>query len=198
MVGPLRYSERAIMATEVSRHLFTVHDYHRMVEAGILHEDDRVELIRGEILAMSPIGPPHNGSVLRANNLLMRIVNDRALVSAQGAVRLDQYSEPQPDIVLLRPRDDFYTHQHPQPADILLIVEIADSSLDFDRQIKAGLYAETGVVEYWVSDIPDRCIWTYADARGGTYQTVRQYGAGDVLVPRLLPECDIPLNILLP
>ena len=186
------------MATEVSRHLFTVHDYHRMVEAGILHEDDRVELIRGEILAMSPIGPPHNGSVIRATNGLIPIVKDHALVSAQGAVRLDQYSEPQPDIVLLRARDDFYTKQHPQPGDILLIVEIADSSLDFDRQIKAGLYAETGVVEYWVSDIPHRCVWAYTDARANTYQTVRQYEAGDVILPTLLPECRILVDVLLP
>ena len=186
------------MATEVSRHLFTVHDYHRMVETGILREDDRVELIRGEILAMTPIGPPHNGSVIRATNMLIPIVKDHALVSAQGAVRLDPYSEPQPDMVLLRPRDDFYTHRHPQPGDILLIVEIADSSLDFDRQIKAGLYAETGVVEYWVSDIPNRRVWVYTDARGGTYQTVRQYATGDVIVPRVLPECQIPVDILLP
>jgi Uma2 family endonuclease len=158
MVGPLRYSEGATMATEVSRHLFTVHAYHKMVEAGILHEDDRVELIRGEILAMTPIGPPHNGSVIRATNVLLPIVKDHALVSAQGAVRLDQYSEPQPDIVLLRPRDDFYTLRHPQPTDILLIVEIADSSLDFDRQIKAGLYAEMyGNMELAISSFPDRC-----------------------------------------
>lgn len=198
MVGTLRYPEGSFIPTQVLRHLFTVHDYHRMVDAGILREDDRVELIRGEILAMSPIGPPHNGSVIRATNVLMPIVKDHALVSAQGAVRLDQYSEPQPDIVLLRPRDDFYTKQHPQPGDTLLIVEIADSSLDFDRQIKAGLYAETGVVEYWVSDIPHRCVWAYTDARANTYQTVLQYVTGDIILPTLLPECRIPVDVLLP
>src|SRR5437879_6768079 len=101
------------MAIEISKRLFTVHDYHRMVDAGILSEDDRVELIRGEIIAMSPIGPPHNGTVIQASNDLFRVVGDRALVGVQGSVRLDMFDEPQPDIFLLRLRDVPYTKQHP-------------------------------------------------------------------------------------
>src|SRR5438552_13365710 len=100
MAKPLRYSGSAPMATEISKYLFTVHDYHRMVDAGILREDDRVELIRGEVIAMSPIRPPHNGTLIRANNLLLPLVNKWAVLSVQGAVRLDLFSEPQPDIVL--------------------------------------------------------------------------------------------------
>src|SRR5207244_11195586 len=94
------------MATEISKRLFTVHDYHRMVDAGILSEDDRVELIHGEILAMSPIGPRHNAAILRANQSLVRIVGDRTLVGVQGSVRLDEYDEPQPGRYRLRPKDD--------------------------------------------------------------------------------------------
>src|SRR5437764_916103 len=109
------------MATEISKRLFTVDDYQRMAEAGILSEDDRVELIHGEVLAMSPIGPPHNGAVLRASNGLFSIVQNRAIVGVQGSVVLGEYDQPQPDICLLRPKDDFYTTRHANSGDILLI-----------------------------------------------------------------------------
>src|SRR6266571_2573504 len=107
MVRYLHYSGGALMATEISKRLFTVHDYHRMVEAGILFEDDRVELIRGEVIAMSPIGPRHNAAVLRGNGALVRIVGDRAIVGVQGSVRLDQYDEPQPDLYFAAPQRRF-------------------------------------------------------------------------------------------
>src|SRR5438034_10314056 len=128
------------MAIEISRRLFTVHDYHRMVDAGILSEDDRVELIHGEILAMSPIGPRHNAAILRANQSLVRIAGDRALVGVQGSIRLDEYDEPQADLYLLRPKDDFYASGHAGPADILLIIEVAASSLEYDLCITMYLY----------------------------------------------------------
>ena len=169
-----------------------------MVDAGILFEDDRVELIRGEILLMSPIGPPHNGTVIRANNRLVPIVGNRALVGVQGAIRLDDWDEPQPDIFLLRPRDDFYTKAHPGPPDIFLIIEIADSSLDYDRTVKASLYGETGVPEYWVADITNDCVWTYSGIQERHYQVIRQCRRGDSIVPQLLPDCQIPVDILLP
>src|SRR3989475_11276825 len=146
------------MATEISKRLFTVHEYHRMVEAGILFEGDRVELIRGEILAMSPIGPRHSAAVLRANQALVRIVGDRAIVGVQGSVRLDDYDEPQPDLYLLRPKDDFYASGHAGPSDIFLIIEVADSSLEYDQTVKKDLYAETGVPEYWISNVHHRVL----------------------------------------
>src|SRR6266850_8391663 len=104
------------MSTEIPKRLFTVHDYHRMVDAGILREKDRVELIYGEVLAMSPIGPHHGASVDRANRFMMNAVGDKAIVRIQGSVRLDEYSEPQPDVVLLRPKEDFYYSAHPGPS----------------------------------------------------------------------------------
>ncbi len=169
-----------------------------MVDAGILSEDDRVELIRGEILLMSPIGPPHHGTVIRANNRLVPIVGDRVLVAVQGAIRLDDWDEPQPDLFLLRPRDDFYTKSHPGPSDIFLIIEIADSSLDYDRTDKASLYAETGVHEYWVADITHDCVWAYSEIQERHYQTIRQFRRDESIVPQLLPDCSIPVDILLP
>lgn len=186
------------MGTEISKRLFTVEDYHRMVEAGILSEDDRVELIHGEVVAMSPVGAPHNGAVIRALNALFPIVAKHALVSAQGAVRLDQYDEPQPDIVLLRPKADCYTTQHPGATDILLIIEVADSSLEYDRTVKVGLYAGTGILEYWVADIPNECVWAYSDLHDNSYRTTRQFRLGESITPHLLAECRIPVDILLP
>src|SRR5262245_41877610 len=186
------------MATEVSRRLFTVHDYHRMVEAGILSEDDRVELIRGEILAMSPIGPRHSAAVLRATQSLVRIAGDRAIVGVQGSIRLDEYDEPQPDLYLLRPKDDFYASGHAGPSDIFLIIEVADSSLKFDQTTKRDLYAETGVPEYWISDLRHDCVIAYTELREKHYSTVREFPRGSVLTPKLLPECRIPVDVLLP
>src|SRR5262245_35541904 len=168
----LRYSGCEYMATEISKRLFTVFDYHKMADAGILGEDDRVELIRGEIVQMSPINPPHNGTSHRATQALVRIVGDLAIVGVQGSIRLDLYSEPQPDLYLLKPREDFYTTRHASPPDILLIIEVANSSLEYDRTTKMELYAETGVPEYWISDIQSDCVITCSNLDGSTYRTV--------------------------
>src|SRR5207302_7430812 len=151
------------MAREISKRLFTVHEYHRMVDAGILREGDRVELIHGEVITMSPISPRHNAAILRANHSLMRIVGDRALVGVQGSIRLDEYDEPQPDLYLLRPKDDFYASGHAGPADIFLIIEVADSSLDYDSTIKMNLNAETGVSEYWIANVRDDCLIAHSN-----------------------------------
>ena len=186
------------MATEISKRLFTVHEYHRMVDAGILSESDRVELIRGEIIRMSPPGPPHNGTILRASHYLFGIVGDRALVGIQGSIRLDLYSEPQPDIYLLRPREDFYTSRHAGPADIFLIIEVSDSRLRFDKTIKLELYAETGIPEYWIADLEHDCVITHSDLREGSYHMAREFKRGSTITPQLLPEFRIPVEMLLP
>jgi Uma2 family endonuclease len=186
------------MATEISKRLFTVEDYYRMADAGILLPKDRVELIRGEVIAMSPIGRLHGAAVVRASNALFALVRGHALVSVQGAVRLDQYNEPQPDIVLLRLKDDFYASGHAGPNDILLIIEVADSSFPYDRNIKGPLYAETGVVEYWIADIQNDCVWAYSDIQDNAYGVTRQFRRGDSIEPKLLTGCPIPVDVLLP
>jgi Uma2 family endonuclease len=186
------------MAVQLSRRRFTVHEYHRMVDAGILCEDDRVELVHGEVLVMSPIGPRHNASILKASHHLWRIVGDRAFVGIQGSVRLDEYDEPQPDIYLLRPKEDFYASGHATPADILLIVEVADSSLEYDQQIKQLLYAETGVPEYWIVDIRAECLIAHSNLSDGLYLRTETLARNATIIPRLLPDCSIPVDILLP
>src|SRR5262245_60762383 len=124
------------MAIAPIRHLFTVADYHRMVEAGILDEDDRVELIEGEIVDMAPIGRKHQARVDHLVELFVQRVAGRAIVRSQGSIRLNERSEPEPDVVLLRWREDYYADADAGPADVLLVVEVADSSLVHDRDVK--------------------------------------------------------------
>jgi Uma2 family endonuclease len=185
------------MSSEVERRLFTVDDYHRMGEAGILLEDDRVELIRGEILTMSPIGNPHNAAIDRATRALVRLTGDHAIVRVQGSIRLDEYSEPQPDIILLKPRDDFYASTGAGPGDVFLIVEVADSSLEYDRRLKSALYAEKGVTEYWVVDLNRERVLAHSDPKDNSYRVVRQLQRGESIAPLLLPDCRIPVEDLL-
>jgi Uma2 family endonuclease len=194
----LRYSCGEIMSANPTKKLFNVYEYHQMEDAGILSERERLELIYGEILIKAVAGPPHNASVARVNREMGRIVGDRAIVFIQSSVRLNDWNEPEPDVVLLHPKEDFYASKHPGPDDIFLVVEVADSSLKFDLGTKARLYAETGVVEYWIVDIPNDCLFAYSDIHEGTYRTIRQLRRGDTIAPILLPECTIAIDSLLP
>lgn len=185
------------MPVEITRRLFDVDEYHRMAQAGILSEDDRVELIDGEVVAMTPIGPRHGASVDRANRSLTMALGDRAIVRVQGSVRLDRFREPQPDLVLLRPQPDFYASRLPGPSDILLIIEIAESSLGYDRDVKARIYAQSAVQEYWLVDLDDRSVSCYSESRGGTYEKLRQCRSGQSIAPEALPQCVIAVDALL-
>ena len=152
------------------RRPFTVGEYYRMAEAAILTEEDRVELIAGQIVAMSPIGSRHAACVDRLNGLLHRQPGSAFIVRVQSPIALDAYSEPEPDLVLLRPRADFYAEAHPSAADVLLAVEVADTSADYDREVKLPLYAQAGLPEVWVIDLQKGCIEVYARPQGGAYQ----------------------------
>ncbi len=185
------------MPAEITKRLFDVDDFHRMAQAGILLEDDRVELIDGEVVAMTPIGPRHNAAVNRATRTLVTTVGDRAIVQVQGSVRLDRFQEPRPDLVLLRPQPDFYASRLPGASDILLVIEIAESSLDYDREVKARVYGQSGVQEYWMVDLNDRSVSCCRDSMGGVYRRIRQYRAGESVAPEALPECSISVDALL-
>ena len=184
------------MATLIKKR-FTADEYHRMGQVGILSEDDRVELIDGEIVAMTPIGPRHAACVSRANRALVQAVGDDAIVQPQGSVRLDLYHEPEPDLMLLRPRADFYSTRHPGPSDVLVVIEIADSSIEYDRDVKARVYAESGVAEYWLSDLNANVVWRYLSPAGGAYQVVEPCRRGQSIAPQQLPACVIAVDVLL-
>lgn len=179
------------MAVEVQRRRFTADEYQAMGQAGILRREDHVELIDGEILTMSPIGLAHIGNVNRLNQFLTRLVGDQALVQVQLPVRLDPYSEPQPDLTLLRPRPDFYGTAMAVPADVLLVIEVAQSSLAFDRGVKAQLYARRGVPEYWIVDLNGGVVIRHTDPIDGRYRTVTVVPPDTPFAPQLLPSCTL-------
>ena len=138
----------------ITRHRLNVEQYHRMSEAGVFEPDARVELIEGEIIDMAPIGSRHFSAVSRLNRMLVEATGSRAVVSIQQSLRLDRFTEPEPDIAVLKPRDDFYAEALPTGADALLVIEVADSTIAFDLRTKARLYATHGVLTYWVVDLP--------------------------------------------
>jgi len=153
------------------RHRLTATEYRRMGEVGILRADARVELIEGEIIDMTPTGSRHAGVVRHIARLFERAIGDSAVVSIQSPVSLSDRSEPEPDIALLSPRTDFYKSAHPRPADVLLIVEVADASLRYDRQVKVPLYARHGVTEVWIVDLERNVLTQYRDPEGERYRT---------------------------
>jgi Uma2 family endonuclease len=170
--------ERRDVSVQVAKRWFTVAQYNRMGEAGILTEDDRVELVEGEIIEMSPIGRRHAACVGRLTNLLGRLLTDRAIVWVQNPIVLDDYSEPQPDVALLRRRDDFYEQSLPTPGDVLLIVEVSDTTLEYDRQLKVPLYARAGVAEVWIVNLIEEKVEIYSGPASGAYHSTKQAGRG--------------------
>jgi Uma2 family endonuclease len=171
-------------------HRLTVIQYERMIDVGILKENDRVELIRGEIVARMPIGDRHIASVDRLNRLFTRSTDD-AIVSIQNPIRLKD-SEPEPDVVLKKPRKDFYGK--PQPEDILLVIEVSDDSLEADREVKAPLYAENRIGEYWIVNLVDHRLEVFRDPQpDGTYAKTSTLQPGDSITLVALPE--VTLNV---
>lgn len=185
------------MASEPTTRRFTVEEYYRMAEAGILAEDDRVELLDGEIVQISPIGPRHAGTVARLQRTLERRVGERAIVWVQNPIRLSATSEPQPDACLLRPRRDYFTRRHPRPEDVLLVIEVADASLRYDREVKLPAYARAGIPEVWLLDLAGERLGLFRDPIQGGYRSTREYARGDDVVCDALPGLWIPLDEIL-
>ncbi len=184
------------MTGQVVRRHFTVTQYERMAEAGILTEDDRVELIEGEITEMSPIGSHHAGCINRLIALLTGSMGPTAILTVQNPLRLADDSEPQPDVMVLRARADFYTASHPTPADVLLLLEVADSSIDYDRGVKLPLYAQAAIAEYWLINLIDQTVEAYTQPIATGYQAVVRAGRGDSLRATLLPDLNLPVDRL--
>jgi Uma2 family endonuclease len=174
------------LLVERARRLFTIEEYHRMAETGILRSEDRVELINGEILEMSPIDSRHASCVNNLNRALVLGLGTRAVVSPQNPVQIPLYSEPEPDLAVLRPR--FYETSAPTTEDVLLLVEVAETSLGFDRTVKLALYARAGIREYWLADAATETVAVCRQPAGETYEDVRVVGIDGTLSPLAFPD----------
>src|SRR5262245_1271212 len=186
------------MAVALQKRRFTADEFLRMAQVGILCEDDRLELIDGEVVEMSPIGLAHLAAVSSANRALVMATGVTAIVQPPGAMRLDLYHEPEPDLALLKPRADFYVSRRPGPADVLLVIEVADSSLDYDRDVKAPLYARAGIPEYWLGDLNAGVVERYLSPDRGAYRRVEQLRPGQSVAPQLLPACVVAVDVFFP
>ncbi|MEX0866063.1 MAG: Uma2 family endonuclease [Pirellulales bacterium] len=182
------------MVVQVPRWQFTVADFARMAEAGIFGQDDRVELIDGEVRAMSPIGPRHAAIVKRLNAMLSRQVAGLAIVSVKDPIQLSDFSEPQPDIAVLSMRDDYYAHSHPLPADVLLLVEVAEKSLEYDREEKVPRYASAGIPEVWLIDVQRETITHYSEPAGNGYRQEQLLRRHDQIASTMLGSLRLALE----
>jgi Uma2 family endonuclease len=186
------------MAVPLKRRRFTLDEYHRMGEVGILHEDSRVELIEGEIIEMAPIGSRHAATVARIHAFFAARLGDRATVWSQNPVILPRHeSEPQPDLMLLERRADFYASALPEPADVRLLIEVADSSLAYDRHTKVPLYARAGIAEVWILDVDHRRAEIHRGPGGRGYRAIRTVGADEGFAPVAFPDVVVRLTDLL-
>jgi Uma2 family endonuclease len=172
--------------------------YQKMVETGVLTQYDRVELIDGDMLNMAPIGLNHSAVTDRLTKLLVLSAGDSAIVSPGRSLKLGEYSVPQPDLMLLKLREDFYAAQIPVAPDVLLLVEVSDSSLAYDQGIKRALYARHGVEEYWVVDLQGERVFVYGEPAGEGYARVVECTRVDIVSPRAVPAVQIQVGTLFP
>ena len=185
------------MSLPLPKRRFTVDEYLRMAELGILSAGERLELIEGEIIQMAAMGSPHAACVSRLTQLLTRGVGDRALVRVQCPIHLSDLSAPEPDLALVRPREDHYASAHPGADDVLLLIEVGETTVEFDRGAKAALYARAGIAEYWLVDLPASAIDVFREPGTEGYRDVRRYRAGDLLRPAALPALDVLVEAVL-
>jgi Uma2 family endonuclease len=185
------------MSVQLQKHFFTVDEYYLMAQGGVFAQDDRIELIEGEVIEMSPIGKRHAACVRRLDRLLNRNAGDSAIVSVQAPISIDDFSEPQPDVALLKPRTDFYSDSHPTPADVLVIIEVSDTSVEYDRRVKLPLYARAGIPEAWLVILPKDLIEVHGEPKNGKYQRVQRLKRGKTVVSSSLAGLSVKVDDVL-
>ena len=182
---------------QVKNFRFNISQYHQMSEAGILSENDQVELINGEIIEMSPIGRRHTACVNRLNSVFSQLLGKKVIIAVQNPITLNNLSEPQPDIALLKPRADFYESGHPQPQDVFLLIEVADRSLEYDRDVKIPLYASSGITEVWLVDIYEQVIIVYRYPSENGYSDIQKLSRGEKMSIQAFPEVNLVVDDIL-
>lgn len=185
------------MSIQIARRLFTTTEYYQMAQAGILSEDEQVELLEGEIVEMTPISSRHAACVDRLNRLFSVRLGQKAIIRVQSPVHLSEHSEPEPDLVLLQPRTDFYAQAHPEPEAVLLLVEVAETSAECDRQVKTPLYARAGIAEVWLVNLLGECVEVYRNPSPRGYGEIQRYWHGQALAPHAFPDLDVAVDEIL-
>jgi Uma2 family endonuclease len=188
--------EEAAMLVDVVRRRFTVEEFWRMAEAGLFLDRPRVELVDGEILDMTPIGPRHAVCVSFLSEWFVRRLAGRALLFPQLSLRIDPRTECQPDLVLVRPPRAAYRDANPAPSDVLLLVEVSDTSRAYDRQVKLPIYAGAGVPEVWIVDVVTEIVETHREPVGDRYREVQRLARGASVAPGAFPDLALPVDEL--
>jgi Uma2 family endonuclease len=178
----------------LTEHRFNVKEYYRMAETGVLSPTARVELLNGKIIDMSPIGPFHGGLVKRLSRFFTLKANGRWQVSTQDPVHLEDHSEPEPDVALLKPSPDDYTNRHPHSSDVFLLIEVSDTTLDYDREEKIPAYGRAGIIEVWIVNLNHACIEVYRDPHFTGYGSKTVLGAGEQIAPQSFPDALIDVT----
>ncbi|MDF0552469.1 Uma2 family endonuclease [Kamptonema sp. UHCC 0994] len=185
------------MSVQMQRRLFTVQEYHLMGEAGIFGNNERVELIEGEIIEMAAIGTRHASCVNRLARRFSLIPEDMATFAIQNPIQLTERNEPQPDVVLLQPRADYYATAHPRPSEILLLIEVSDSTIDFDRDVKVPNYARSGIQEVWLWNLEDNCLEVYRLPTVNGYGFMQRFERGEMVSPLAFPDFEVSVDWIL-
>ena len=184
------------MSVQTQKWLFTVQEYHLMSDAGVF-ANERVELIEGEIMQMAAIGTRHASSVKRLTRCFSLIPEELATLGVQDPIQLTEKTEPQPDVVLLQPRADYYATAHPVPSEVLLLVEVADSTVDNDRNIKVPIYARSGIQEVWLWDLEVNCLEVYRNPTANGYTSIQKFERGEIVSPLAFPEFEVSVDFIL-
>ena len=185
------------MSVQTQKRLFTVQEYHLMSEAGVFANHERVELIEGEIIQMAAIGTRHASCVKRLNRRFSVIPEEIAILGVQDPIQLTERTEPQPDVVLLQPRADYYETAHPIPSEVLLLVEVSDSTVNFDRDVKVPNYARSGIQEVWLWDLEANCLEVYRDPTANGYTSIQKFERGEIVLPLAFPNFQVSVNLIL-
>jgi Uma2 family endonuclease len=186
------------MLAELKYRLWTVEEFLRLAQEGRFGPDERVELIEGEISPMTPIGDNHAGFTNKANKVFSKFLDDKAIVSVQNPIQISNYSRPQPDIAILKYREDCYVGISPKAEDVLLLLEISDSTLRMDRRVKLPLYAKAGIPEYWILNLEDNVLEVYRYPQAGKYVETILLKASDTIALLAFPEIQVSVSQLIP
>jgi Uma2 family endonuclease len=185
------------MSVEMKRRLFTVQEYHLMNEAGVFSDRERVELIEGEIIQMAAIGRRHAARVDRLARMFSRIPESLVIFRVQNPICLNDNSEPQPDIALVQPRADFYEESLPNSEDVLLLVEVADSTVNYDRDVKVPNYSRSGIQEVWLWDLEANCLEVYRNPTANGYTLIQKFEGDQQVSPLAFPDFVVSLDLIL-